>query len=200
MESIMQKLFITVAVSLLAISCSNSGDQWRAKHLYDEFTETKSCIVEENKDYNFKVSPLFGGIYTYNFYAERRGDGEIRAGVKTKPSLPINGDIQLKVGSKLITLTREDTPLDLAPNYPTLQGDTQLAKSMQQLTSSISKIGSPYRAFAGKEAKDLLKAIVGYKGIVKMRSVGINTQTSTTGSFIVDDSFTKALQQCGINL
>ena len=132
-----------------------------------------------------------------NFFVENR-DGKVRTGVKTKPALPISGDVQMKVGKKLITYSVSDTPLDVTPEPITLQGNDHLAESMQQLTSNITKLGSPYRAFEGKKAKDLIDDLIKHNGLVKMRSIGINKANSTTGEFIIDESFVKALKACGI--
>jgi len=140
---------------------------------------------------------MSGTYYSYNFYAENH-DGEIRAGVRSEPAIPINGDIQIKVGEKLYTLKAEDTPLDTKPSMPAPQGSDEFNKSYTAAMDSIQKFSSPYRAFTGKKAKTLLKNILNTGKEIKFRTVGVNAATSGTGSFVVDDNFRMAVKECGL--
>jgi len=130
----------------------------------------------------------------------------IRAGVRTEPPLPIGGDIQIKVGSKLYTLTSRDTPLDVVTSVPTNTDiikksmGAEYAQSIENMTKDIQKMSSPYRAFTGKKAIALLHDIANTEGEIKFRVVGVNAVTSGTGSFTSGEDFTTALQKCGINL
>jgi hypothetical protein len=197
-----------LALGLLSACATNGLDatQWHATHHMDEFTEVKSCRVQFGtaKQRSFNRS-LFGQYVTYNFYAENH-DGEIRAGVRTEPQIPIGGDVQIKVGAKMYTLTSQDTPVDLAPTVP-INTDAiaksmgkDYAKMVADITQNAMAAGSPYRAYTGKKAKTLLRDVVSATDEIKFRTVGINTATSATGRFAAGDDFRTALQECGISL
>ncbi|MBV1929695.1 MAG: hypothetical protein KUG81_09330 [Gammaproteobacteria bacterium] len=196
-----------LALGLLT-GCVTSLDasQWHATHHMDEFTEVKSCRVQFGtaKQRSFNRS-LFGQYITYNFYAENY-DGEVRAGVRTEPHIPIAGDVQIKVGEKLYTLTSQNAPVDLAPTV-SINSDViaktmgkDYAKTIEDITRNAMGAASPYRAYTGKKAKALLRDVVSATGEIKFRTVGINTATSATGKFMAGEDFTAALQECGINL
>ena len=179
---------------------------WNATNHYDDFTNTKSCRVERGTQAGRDFARGFTGIYfTQHFYAENHND-EIRAGVRTEPPLPIGGDIQIKVGSKLYALTSKDTPIDVAPSVPM---NTDLAKkhmgkeyadTMKSMTENIQQLSSPYRAYTGREAKALLRDIANADGEVKFRVIGVNQAISGTGSFFAGEEFVKALHSCNIQI
>lgn len=192
-----------LALGTLAACVSTS---WNATNHYDDFTNTKSCRVERGTQAGRDFARGFTGIYfTQHFYAENH-NGEIRAGVRTDPPLPIGGDIQIKVGSKLYTLTSQDTPIDVAPTVPVNNDAAEkamgksYADTMKAMTENIQQLSSPYRAYTGKKAKALLRDIAGTTGEIKFRVIGVNQVTSGTGSFIAGEGFTQALAKCNINL
>ena len=192
-----------LALGLLTACVSTS---WNATNHYDDFTDTRMCRVERGTQAGRDFARGFTGIYfTQHFYAENH-NGQVRAGVRTEPPLPIGGDIQIKVGPKLYTLTSSDTPIDVAP---TITMDTSAAEkamgkeyaaTMKVLTKNVQQLSSPYRAYTGKKAKALLRDIANTEGEIKFRVVGVNAVTSGTGTFTAGKDFTAALQQCGINL
>ena len=189
------------ALALLSITTLTgcvTPSQWQANHYHDEFTNQNTCRVEigDTKQREFGRA-LSGTYYSYNFYVENH-DGEIRTGIRSEPAITINGDVQIKVGDKLYTLTASDTPLDTKPSIPTPQGDEAFNKSYNAAMDSIQKYASPYRAYTGKKAKTLLNDIIQAGDEVKFRSIGINAATSGTGSFTVDKHFITALKECGI--
>lgn len=196
-----------LALGLLS-ACVTSLDatQWHATHHMDEFTEVKSCRVQFGtaKQRSFNRS-LFGQYITYNFYAENY-NGEIRAGVRTEPHIPIAGDVQIKVGGKLYMLTSQNAPVDLAPTVPINTDDIaksmgkEYAKTIEDMMRNAMGAGSPYRAYTGEKAKALLRDVVNATGEIKFRTVGINTALSGTGKFMASEDFIAALRQCGINL
>ncbi|MGN7503707.1 MAG: hypothetical protein ACTHPO_12065 [Alphaproteobacteria bacterium] len=188
---------LTLLSITLLTGCVTSA-QWQANHYHDEFTNQNTCRVEigDAKQREFGRA-LSGTYYSYNFYAENY-DGEIRAGVRSEPAIAINGDVQIKVGDKLYTLTAADTPLDTKPSMPAPQGDEAFKNSYNAAMDSIQKYASPYRAYTGKKAKSLLNDIIQAGGEIKFRSIGINTATSGTGSFTVDEHFITTLKECGI--
>lgn len=198
------KIFPLYLAVLILAGCVSTG--WNTSNHYDEFTDTKICRVERSTQAGRDFARGFTGIaFTQHFYAENN-NGEIRAGVRTEPPLPIGGDIQIKVGSKLYTLTSADTPLDIAPN---IQMDTSAAEkamgkkyaaTLQSMSKDIQKLSSPYRAYTGNKAKALLRDIAVTSGEVKFRVVGVNAATSATDSFTAGEDFKAALQACGINL
>lgn len=197
-----------LALSLLTACVTNGLDttQWQATHHMDEFTEVKSCRVQFGtaKQRSFNRS-LFGQYITYNFYAENY-NGEIRAGVRTEPHIPIGGDVQIKVGAKLYTLTSQDTPVDLAPmasiNTKAIEKSMgkEYAKTIEDIYRNAMGAGSPYRAYTGEKAKDLLRDVVNATDEIKFRTVGINTAISGTGRFVAGEDFGAALVSCGIDL
>jgi hypothetical protein len=201
----MIKRKILILSSIVGLTgCVTTG--WHATNHYDDFTDTKMCRVEKGTKGQRDFARGFTGIYfTQHFYAENH-NGEIRAGVRTEPPLPIGGDLQIKVGNKLYTLTASDTPLDIAPSVPV---NTDMAKkymgkeyanNIEKMTRDIQKMSSPYRAYTGKKAKALLRDIINTQGEIKFRVVGVNTVTSGTGSFTSDENFKAALVACGIDL
>lgn len=199
-------LMCGVLGSLSGCATNLDATQWHATNHIDEFTEVKSCRVQFGtaKQRSFNRS-LFGQYVTYNFYAENY-DGEIRAGVRAEPDIPIAGDVQIKVGGKLYTLTAQDAPVDLAPAVPINTAVIEksmgkdYAKTIEDISRNAMGAASPYRAFKGKKAKALLRDVVKATGEIKFRTVGINTATSATGKFTAGEDFAAALQQCGINL
>lgn len=193
----MKKTAITL-LSLTMLTGCVTASQWQANLYHDEFTNENTCRVEmgatHQRDFGRAMS---GTYYSYNFYAENH-DGEIRAGVRSEPAIPINGDVQIKVGDTLYTLTAADTPLDTKPSMPAPQGSDEFNKSYATTMDSIQKFSSPYRAFTGNKARDLINDLLNTGGEVKFRTVGVNTATSGTGSFVVDDNFRMAVKECGI--
>jgi hypothetical protein len=194
----MRLLLLLMATGLLS-ACVTTG--WNATNHHDEFTDTNICRVEKGTKAQKDFARGFTGVYfTQNFYAENN-NGELRAGVRTYPALPIGGDIQIKVGEKLYTLTAQDAPIDVAPQMPINTNAIAVYEDvMASVTENIQKMSSPYRAYTGKKAINLLRDIANTTGEVKFRTVGVNTQTSATGAFTADATFISALEKCGINL
>jgi hypothetical protein len=194
----MKLLLLLMATGLLS-ACVTTG--WNATNHHDEFTNTNICRIEPGTKSQRDFSRAFKGIYfTQHFYAENNND-EIRAGVRSEPPLPVGGDIQIKVGEKLYTLTAQDAPIDIAPQMPiNTNAVAGYEDVMASVTENIQKMSSPYRAYTGKKAINLLRDIANTSGEVKFRTVGVNTQTSATGAFTADATFISALEKCGINL
>ena len=172
--------------------------EWQANVYHDEFTDKNTCRVEmgTSKQREF-ARAMNGAYYVYNFFAENN-EGQIRAGLRSEPLIPIAGDVQIKVGNTLYIITTADTPLDVKPSMPAPQGSEDFNKSYIATMDSIQKFASPYRAYTGKKAKALLKDILATGGEIKFRTVGVNAATSRTGSFVVDDNFKTALTECGL--
>ncbi len=193
----MKKTAITLLSITVLTGCVTTA-QWQANKYHDEFTDENTCRVEMGSAHQREFGRAMSGTYySYNFYAENH-DGEIRAGVRSEPAIPINGDVQIKVGKKLNTMTAADTPLDTKPSMPAPQGSDVFNKSYVEAMNSIQKFTSPYRAFTGKKANAFLNDILDTNGDIKFRTVGVNTATSGTGSFSVDEHFKIALKECGI--
>jgi hypothetical protein len=187
-EFAMKKATITLLSITMLTGCVTAA-QWQANQYHDEFTGENTCRVEMGSAHQREFGRAMSGTYySYNFYAENH-DGEIRAGVRSEPAIPINGDVQIKVG---------DTPLDTKPSMPAPQGSDAFNNSYAEAMNSIQKFTSPYRAFTGKKAQTLLNDILSVSGDIKFRTVGVNTATSGTGSFSVDENFKIALKECGL--
>lgn len=196
-------ILLSLALSALT-ACVTNG--WNATNHYDEFTDTKICRVERGTQAGRDFARGFTGIYfTQHFYAENH-NGEVRAGVRTEPPLPIGGDVQIKVGDKLYVLTSTDVPIDIAPTIPMNTSAAEqamgkeYAETLHSMGKDIQKLSSPYRAYTGNRAKALLRDIANAQGEIKFRVVGVNAAASATGSFVVREDFTTALQACGIDL
>lgn len=194
------------AAGLLSACMATAMPKWEPTMRKDEFTGKQSCIVQFGTEYQRReANYLFGQHFTYNFYAENN-DGEVRAGIKTEPAFPISGDVQIKAGEKLYTLTAADAPLDYAPDYNVNMDAAQKAMgqayvdSIKNMTKDLQKLSSPYRAYTGTKAKALLRDVASAGVPIKFRVVGVNTQLSQTGEFMAGEDFTAALQSCGINL
>lgn len=193
----MKKAAITL-LSLITLTACVTTAQWQANQYHDEFTGENTCRVEMGTAHQRELGRAMSGTYySYHFYAENH-DGEIRAGVRSEPAIPINGDVQIKVDEKLYVLTAADTPLDSKPAMPAPQGSDEFNKSYAAAMDSIQKLSSPYRAFSDNKAKTLLKDILNTGEEIKFRTIGVNAATSGTGSFIVDDAFRMAIKECGI--
>ena len=193
----MKKIAITLLSLTMLTGCVTTA-QWQANQYHDEFTGENTCRVEMGSAHQREFGRAMSGTYyAYNFYAQNH-DGEIRAGVRSEPAIPINGDVQIKVGDRLYIMTAADTPLDTKPSMPTPQGSDEFNKSYAAAIDSIKKYASPYRAFTGKKAKALINDIIKTNGEVKFRTVGVNAATSGTASLIADDTFKAALKECGI--
>ncbi len=192
---------ILTCASVIALAGCASSVGWQASHHQDEFTNTKSCRVEKGSKAQRDFARGFTGSYfTQHFYAENY-DGEVRAGVRSEPSLPIAGDVQIKVGEKLYTLTSKDAPIDVAPSVATPTVAVQgYQETIDEMTKNIQQLNSPYRAFKGKKAIELLRDIAKSSNEVKFRVVGVNQALSGTGTFNVGDDFVTALNDCGIDI
>jgi len=197
-----KKTKIILPIVTLGILTACASTNWNATNHYDDFTDTKSCRVERGTKAGRDFARGFTGIYfTQHFYAENH-NGEIRAGVRTEPPLPIGGDIQIKVGSKLYTLTSQDAPLDTAPTVAmsTKGISKEYADTVKAMTANIQQLSSPYRAYTGKKAKALLSDIANASDEIKFRVIGVNQVTSGTGSFIAGEDFIQALNKCDIKI
>lgn len=192
------KKAVTTLLSIIMLTGCVTTAQWQANQYHDEFTNENTCRVEIGTAHQREFGrAMMGTYYSYNFYAENH-DGEIRAGVRSEPAIPISGDVQIKVGDTLYTMTAADTPLDTKPTMTAPQGSDEFNKSYAATMESIQKYASPYRAFTGKKAMALINDIINTGGEVKFRTVGVNAATSGTGSFTVDDNFKTALKKCGL--
>lgn len=194
---------ILAAISILIVSGCASPD-WQATQHHDEFTNKTACRIERGTQGGREFTRALTGIYfTQHFYAENH-NGEVRAGVRIEPPIPIGGDIQIKTANNLYTLTAEDAPLDVAPAIPAPANSAALPKDYDKtvaaMTKNIQRYASPYRAYTGDRAKALLRDILATNGEVKFRTVGVNAATSNTGAFTADEKFRSALTYCGINL
>lgn len=198
------KTILPVLTLITLTACVSTN--WNATNHYDDFTDTKMCRVERGTQAGRNFARGFTGIYfTQHFYAENH-NGEIRAGVRTEPPLPIGGDIQIKFGAKLYTLTSQDTPIDMAPSAPINTGPANkyvgkaYTDSMKAMNANIQQLSSPYRAYTGAKAKALLRDIANETGEIKFRVIGVNQATSGTGSFTAGDDFIQALHRCNIQI
>ena len=190
----------TTLLSIVILSGCVTTSKWQANLYHDEFTNKSTCRVEMGSAHQREFArSMTGAYYSYNFFAENH-NGEIRAGVRSEPLIPISGDVQIKVGSTLYTMTTADTPLDMKPAMPKPVGSDEFNESYANMMDSIQKYSSPYRAFTGKKAKALIKDILRTGGEVKFRTIGINTATSGTGSFTVDEHFKASIQKCNIQI
>lgn len=138
---------------ILLSGCASNG--WSTTNLKDEFTGSTSCRVEAGTQAQRDFMKGFTGNYfTYHFFAEKR-DNQVRAGLMSEPAIPISGDVQIKVGEKLITLTSADTPIDVAPATPDYSSEAtkklgyDLSDTMAKITKNIQQSQSPYRALTG---------------------------------------------------
>ncbi len=194
----MKKTAITLLSITTMTSCAVTPAQWQANQYHDEFTGENTCRVEMGTAHQREFGRATSGTYySYNFYAENH-DGEIRAGVRSEPAIPISGDVQIKVGETLYTMTAADTPLDTTVSMPAPQGSDEFNKSYVAAMDSIQKFSSPYRAFTNKKAEAFINDILNTGGEIKFRTVGINSATSGTGSFTPDENFKTALKECGL--
>lgn len=200
MKNILKFLSVAGLISLTA--CVTN--QWQTTSHIDEFTNAQSCRVQFGADVGGSLVLPMAGYLTQYFYAERN-NGEVRVGVRSEPPVPINGDVQIKVGERLYVLTTQDVPLDVAPSIPTVTPEEAKVMpkgygvTLNSMAQNVQRISSPYRAYTGGKAEALLRDILATGGVVKFRTIGVNTQTSSTGSFVVDDGFRVALAGCGIN-
>lgn len=194
----MKTLTATILSLSLLTACAVTPPKWQANTYYDEFTDQKACRVEYGTAYQRDFGrALMGTYFSHNFYAENN-NGQIRAGVRSEPAIPINGDIQIKVGSKLYTLTSANTPMDVAPTIPAPQGSAEFNKAYADSVKVMQQFSSPYRAYTGQKAKTFLQDIVKTGGEIKFRVVGVNAALSGTGAFTVNDDFINSLKQCGL--
>ena len=195
----MKKATITLLSLTMLTGCVTAA-QWQANLYHDEFTNENTCRVEIGDTHQREFARAITGTYfSYNFFAENH-NGQIRAGVRSEPLIPISGDVQIKVGDTLYTMSTADTPLDMKPAMPAPAGSDEFNKSYANMMDSIQKFSSPYRAYTGKKAKTLIKDILQSGGEIKFRTIGVNAATSGTGSFTVDEHFKAAIQKCDMGI
>lgn len=174
------------AITLLSITmlagCVTT-QQWQANTYHDEFTGKTACRVEMGTaEQRAGDRYAFGAPITYNFYAENN-EGQIRAGIFSEPAIPINGDVQIKVGDTLYIMSAADTPVDTKPAMPAPHGSDAFNESYTAAMDSIQKYASPYRAYTGKKASALLQDMAHQRGEIIFRTIGMNAATSGTGRF-----------------
>lgn len=191
---LVSSLILTACVSELA-----KDSQWRAVLRTDQFTDARSCRVERGTPSRRSVERRYRTYSSAEFIVEDR-DGELRIGAVMEPTLPMSGDLQIRVDNlEAWTITLADTPLDTAPAMPSYDygaQSEQATKAIEQVQGYTLKMASPYRLAAGDKARQILDQIL--KGhVVKYRLLGINAASSSTGQFEVDDAFRAAVAQCG---
>ena len=198
----MKKISKIAVATLLLSSCATPGHnigKWKVFNLTDEFTNVQTCRVEESSATEGKfLREISGKTFSYHFYTENR-KGEVRAGIRAEPLIPINGNIQIKVGDKLFDLNLEDQPEETA----TLESSLKFGMGVSvanNLTQHINDMPSAYRAYKGDEAKNLLKEILNHEGYIKYRVKGAKNVTLESGKFKTDKNFKQALKRCNINL
>lgn len=193
---------IAIGIALLSMAPSPAAAKdWNAVRRVDPFTDSHSCRVEPGGRFSRSaVRQLAGSYLSYYFYAERR-NAEIRAGVFAEPSLPISGDVQIRVDDHpMITITAADTPIDAAPTVPMAALDAlppdQRAALQAQMRATLA-VASPYRALIGERAALLIEEILAGK-VTIARTVGINAATSSIAEWRPDKDLRAALLECGI--
>lgn len=191
-----KSMSLVAGLSLSACASIPTGPMWNATEYYDEFTEEKYCRVQPYVGRKLYYTAL---SHSYVFFAENK-DGEIRAGFRSDRNYPVVGDIQIKIGSKLVVMTANDTPIDNLPKQVQLDHELPMANTINKVTENVTKLGSPYRAFQGEKAIELLNDIYAYDGDIKYRTVSINKALSSTGAIQVDESFKVALDVCKISI
>ncbi|UYO75746.1 hypothetical protein M0220_06255 [Halomonas qinghailakensis] len=211
----------TLAKSVAALSflflygCSSSSltapsVRWVADFQTDEFTDESTCRVTVGSKYtSSSVYTYTGSLYPF---VEKK-EGEIRVGVMSGGGLKIPvGEVQLRIDQNPAwTISVDETPADLVPNA-SAQGS--LASMSQHLTSEqqqaleqtysatmayTSKSLSPYTATTGQKADEILNQMLTGQKLI-YRSVGFNQQGSNVGEYLLDESFTESLRQCGIHI
>ena len=120
--------------------------------------------------------------------------------------LPV-GDVQLRIDdNKYWEITTLETPIinSIAPNYKLLNFENLDSKTkklvdetMQNTMESVTKTMSPFTATSGSKALNIIEEMKKGKKL-KYRTIGANQAASTTGEYMINESFYVALKECGI--
>jgi len=195
-----QRMFQRAASILMLLVLSSCAQQsFNTTARTDAFTDEAVCRVQQGTEFTraFTRGVLKLGI-TYNFFAENRA-GEPRVGIISEPLVPIAGDVQIRVDSnpaRIITVA--DTPLDTSTAIPAPEPQNPyFDKSYKELIENIQKFSSPYRAYTGDKARELLLEIANGNEVI-FRILGVNSATSSTARFSVTDDLRNALRNCGL--
>lgn len=197
------RLWLVATCILFASISPAEAKRWNAVHRIDKFTDIESCRVEPGGAFSRSmIRGALGAAITFHFFVEKRGD-EIRAGLFSEPAIPISGDVQIRVDDQpVVTITAADTPIDAAPQMPSLSLEGLSAEqraNIENVQRSTLALASPYRALTGDRALDLIRAVVGAH-IIRTRTIGINIATSTSAEWKPHPDLKAAIAECGIAL
>lgn len=203
----MRKLIIAaIAVGLTACgSTPQVNEFWVVDTDHDEFTDKSRCMVTTGSKYQN------GRAYTENFkiypFVEVTEKGVV-VGVKSGGTHKIAvGDVQLRIDNNPArTLSAQNTPVELLSENKGQYDDIlkaldesqreQFEKVMDTTNSIAAKMLAPFTAVDGSEAEKILKEMLSGNTLI-YRQVGLTAATSTTGSFKLDPSLKRGLEQCG---
>jgi hypothetical protein len=187
--------------------CASVPDpgNWIAAEHVDEFTDARSCRVEQRAR---------GGTWrqaiTLVPYIERR-DNEVRVGLRSPNrfgGIP-TGDVRLRVDEHPAwTITTAETPMDAKPTgansfanaLPATATEAerrQFEATTQEVYSSMGKMISPFTAATGEKAAAMLAQMKSGTVLI-YETAGFNQPGSSTGRVVLDAQFKAALQTCGL--
>lgn len=190
----MKKSFLPlIALALLVLSsCSTTSItpeiRWVTQSWKDQFTDEQHTMVTTGSYYHSdgRVSTVTGRTYPF---VGKRGD-TLLVGVRSGGQLRIPvGDVQLRIDDHPAwTITMIETPLEREA-----EGDAQQAA----IQSVIAASTRPYTAATGEKAQQILQQMLSGKKLI-YRQVTPGMPTSTTGEYLLDESFKAALLKAGI--
>ena len=199
------RLFFAAGIVLGATGgCTSVPDpgNWIAAEHVDEFTDARSCRVEQR---------VRGGSWrqaiSFVPYTERRGE-QVRVGLRSPTqfgSIP-TGDVRMRIDDHPAwTITTAETPVDVQPAgaqafpnaLPATATDAerrQFEAVTQNVYSSMGKMISPFTAATGEKASAMLAQMKSGTVLI-YETAGFNQPGSSTGRVVLDAQFKAALQR-----
>lgn len=187
--------------------CASAPDpgNWLVADRVDEFTDARSCRVEQRVR-----GASWRQVMSFGPYVERRGD-ELRVGLRSATrygGLP-TGDIRLRVDDNPAwTISTAETPIDarpageeawskVLPKNATDADRAQFEATSREAMGVVGQMISPYTAATGEKAAAML-AQMKSRTVLIYETTGFNQPGSSTGRVTLDAQFRSALASCGL--
>lgn len=200
------KVFAIIAVVLLLGGCA-TGPVWNTVSETDSFTDKQKIMVTTGDFSTAKtVSTSTRGRYPVII---KQGDN-VYFGVMSGGRFKVpTGSVQVRIDqNEAFAISTDETPDALMtavvphqamPLAGLTSEQAEIVKASQAAAmSGISRAMSPITAADADKSRQIIKQMIHGKKII-YRTVGLSQALSTTGEYLIDDSFFEALSKAGID-
>ncbi len=192
-------------------STSKTDGPWAASVSYDRFTDNVECFVSTG-DY-FTSTTVYTSNNKYYPFVQVK-NGVLLVGVRSggQYKVPV-GDVKFRIDSnKAVDISVTETPLDkqadpmidaMKANFASLPEDQRklISDAYDNAGKYSQAITSPVTAVSGEKAKALLEQLKQGRKLIYQAGIFPNmpAMKSSIGEIDINESFKKALIQCGVN-